>query len=409
VIKYHIIKARWVDTMEIKRSTSILVLSTMAMIVSFAVWSVFAPIATKIQQMYHLSTTEKSILIAAPVLLGSLMRIPMGILTDRYGGRRVYALTMLFLIAPMIGAGFARSYEMLLFWAFLIGMAGTTFAISITYVSRWYSPQKQGLILGIAGMGNLGSAVANFLVPVIFASYGLSWVFWGLAFVTGITAVIFWIGTEDIQTSSGSKTLKESLSVLKFKETWLLSVFYFLTFGTFVTFSSYLPTLLSELFSITGLAAGIRAAGFVVLATFIRPIGGYLSDRFGAKKLLTIVFLGILLCSIFITFTMENLVLFSVGCAVMAIMLGVGNGSVFKMVPEISSANTGAVTGIVGAIGGIGGFFPPIVLGLVKDAIGDYFLGFVLLSAFALLCLILNYTGINKSKTTMNININKSA
>lgn len=393
--------------MEEKRRTSILVLSTMAMIISFAVWSVFAPIATKIQQMYHLSTTEKSILIAAPVLLGSLMRIPMGILTDRYGGRRIYALTMLFLIVPMIGAGFARSYEMLLFWAFFIGMAGTTFAISITYVSRWYPPQKQGLILGIAGMGNLGSAVANFLVPVIFASYGLSWVFWGLAFVTGITAIIFWIGTEDIQTSGGAKTLKESLSVLKFKETWLLSIFYFLTFGTFVTFSSYLPTLLSELFSITGLAAGIRAAGFVVLATLIRPIGGYLSDRFGAKKLLTIVFSGILLCSIFITFTIGNLVLFSVGCAIMAIMLGVGNGSVFKMVPEISSANTGAVTGIVGAIGGIGGFFPPIVLGLVKDVSGDYVLGFVLLSAFSLLCLILNYTGINKIR--INININKSA
>lgn len=395
--------------MEEKRRTSILVLSTMAMIVSFAVWSVFAPMATKIQQMYHLSTTEKSILIATPVLLGSLMRIPMGILTDRYGGRRIYALTMLFLIVPMIGAGFARSYEMLLFWAFFIGMAGTTFAISITYVSRWYPPQKQGLILGIAGMGNLGSAVANFSVPVIFDSYGLSWVFWGLAFVTGITAIIFWIGTKDIQTSGGAKTLKESLSVLKFKETWLLSVFYFLTFGTFVTFSSYLPTLLSELFGITGLAAGIRTAGFVVLATLIRPFGGYLSDRFGTKKLLTIVFSGILLCSIFITFTTGSLVLFSVGCAMMAIMLGIGNGSVFKMVPEISSANTGAVTGIVGAIGGIGGFFPPIVLGLVKDASGDYFLGFVLLSAFSLLCLILNYTGINKTKTTININLNQSA
>lgn len=393
--------------MEEKRRKSILALSTMAMIVSFAVWSVFAPIATKIQQMYHLSTTEKSILIAAPVLLGSLMRIPMGILTDRYGGRRVYALTMLFLIVPMIGAGFTRSYEMLLFWAFLIGMAGTTFAISITYVSRWYPPQKQGLILGIAGMGNLGSAVANFLVPVIFASYGLSWVFWGLAFVTGITAIIFWVGTEDIQVSGGAKTLKESLSVLKFKETWLLSIFYFLTFGTFVTFSSYLSTLLSELFNITGLEAGIRAAGFVVLATLIRPVGGYLSDRFGAKKLLSVVFSGVLLCSIFIAFTTENLILFSVGCAIIAIMVGIGNGSVFKMVPEISSANTGAVTGIVGAIGGIGGFFPPIVLGLVKDASGSYFLGFVLLSVFSLFCLILNYTGTNK--TNIKANLNKSA
>ncbi|GAA3326004.1 hypothetical protein GCM10020331_060170 [Ectobacillus funiculus] len=153
------------------------------------------------------------------------------------------------------------------------------------------STKKQGLILGIAGMGNLGSAVANFLVPMIFASYGLPWVFWGLAFVTGITAIIFWFGTKDIQISGGAKTLKESLSVLKFKETWLLSIFLFSNFlEPLLLFSSYLPTLLSELFNITGLAAGIRAAGFVVLATLIRPVGGYLSDRFGAKRLLSVVF-----------------------------------------------------------------------------------------------------------------------
>ncbi|MBT2701311.1 NarK/NasA family nitrate transporter [Bacillus sp. ISL-40] len=382
--------------------TSVLVLSTISMIVSFAVWSVFAPIAVALQEIYHLSTTEKSILIATPVLLGSLMRIPMGILTDRYGGRRIYALTMLFLILPMVGAGFAHSYVMMLFWAFFIGMAGTTFAVSITYVSRLYPPQKQGLILGIAGMGNLGSAVASFLIPMIFTSYGMAWVFWSLAIAIGVMSITFWIGTQDSQRPSETKTLIESLSVLKFKETWFLSIFYFLTFGCFVTFSIYLPTLLHDLFHITALDAGIKTAGFVILATFIRPVGGYLSDRFGANKLLTVVFSGVLLCGLFIAFTKENFIFFSISCLIISILVGIGNGAVFKMVPEVSSGNTGAVTGIVGAVGGIGGFFPPIALGFLKDITGDYFLSFALLSILSLFCLIINHTGINKTRVNLS-------
>ena len=381
-----------------KSPTSILTLSTIAMIISFAVWSVFAPIATEIQKVYGLSELEKSMLIATPILLGSVMRIPMGILTDRYGGRKIYALTLLLLVIPMVGAGFADSYSMLLFWAFFIGMAGTTFAVSIAYVSRWFSPEKQGLILGIAGMGNLGSALANFLIPLIFNSYGLEWVFWSLAFAMGVMSIIFWIGTKELQRPTETKTLKEALSVLKYKETWMLSAFYCLTFGGFVTFSMYLPTLLNDLFGITTVAAGIIAAGFVVIATFTRPVGGYLSDRFRAKKVLTFVFSGVLVGGIAVAFTMESLTFFSISCMLTGIMLGIGNGAVFKMVPEVSSENIGSVTGIVGAVGGIGGFFPPIIIGITKDLTGNYFLSFALLSMLSLLFLILNHRGVNKTK-----------
>ena len=384
--------------MKVKSPTSILTLSTIAMIISFAVWSVFAPIATEIQKVYGLSGLEKSMLIATPILLGSVMRIPMGILTDRYGGRKIYAMTLLLLVIPMIGAGFADSYPMLLFWAFFIGMAGTTFAVSIAYVSRWFSPEKQGLILGIAGMGNLGSALANFFIPLIFNSYGLEWVFWSLAFAMGVMAIIFWIGTKELQRPTETKTLKEALSVLKYKETWMLSAFYCLTFGGFVTFSMYLPTLLYDLFQITAVAAGVIAAGFVVIATFTRPIGGYLSDRFGAKKVLTFVFSGVFLGGIAVAFTMESLTFFSISCMFTGIMLGIGNGAVFKMVPEVSSENIGSVTGIVGAVGGIGGFIPPIIIGITKDLTGDYFLSFALLSILSLIFLILNHIIGNKAR-----------
>ncbi|MCM3019231.1 MFS transporter [Priestia megaterium] len=385
-----------------KRPLSVLLISTLSMIIAFSVWSVLAPIAADIQVMYSLTNAEKSILIATPVLLGSLMRIPMGILTDRFGGRKVYSLTMLALLLPTICAGFTHSYSMLLFWAFFIGMAGTTFAISITYVSKWYSPQKQGFILGIAGMGNLGSAVASFSIPLIFSSFGLPWVFWSLAIAVALMALLLWVGTSDHPSAASPKTLQESLSVLKFKETWFLSVFYFLTFGGFVTFSIYLPTILHDQFNASTVDSGLKTAVFVVLATFVRPLGGYLSDVCGAKKVLTFVFTGMLLIGLFIAFTITAFSLFSVGCLLAAITLGIGNGAVFKMVPSVSTGNIGAVTGIVGAFGGVGGFFPPIVLGFIKDTSGDYVVGFSLLALFALFCLLLNYSGFKKQNVRIN-------
>ncbi|KKB34922.1 MFS transporter [Bacillus thermotolerans] len=387
--------------MKTKNSTFILILSTAAMMMSFTVWSVFAPIATEIQRLYQLSALEKSILIAAPILLGSIMRIPMGILTDRYGGRRLYTLTMLFLALPLIGAGFAASYSMLLLAAFFIGMAGTTFAISIAYVSRWFPAEKQGLVLGIAGMGNLGSAAANFLIPIIFTFYGLGWVFWSLALSIGIMAVLFWFGTQDEKQPNEVKRLKDSLSVLKFQETWILSLFYFLTFGGFVTFSMYLPTLLVDLFTMTAVKAGMVTAGFVVAATFVRPVGGYLSDRFGARKVLTVVFCGVFLFGLCISFTLDSFASFSVICMMAALVLGVGNGAVFKMVPEVSPENIGSVTGIVGAFGGVGGFFPPILIGFTKDITGDYFLSFALLALLSLVCLLLHQ--IMNSRTNAHV------
>ncbi|WP_028610748.1 MFS transporter [Paenibacillus harenae] len=372
--------------------TKALIYSTVAMTVSFMIWSVFPPIAGQIQVLFNLSTLEKSILIATPVLLGSIMRIPMGILTDRYGGRKVFTLTMLFLILPMVAAGFADSYIWMLVCALFIGMAGTTFAISLTFVSRWYPPQSQGFILGIAGLGNLGGAAANFLIPSISTSYGISWVFFSLAIGIAVMALVFHAFTKDPPKPAEPKTLKQSLSVLKSKATWHLSIFYFLTFGGFVAFSVYLPTFLKDLFQLSAFDAGLRTAGFVLAATLIRPAGGYLADRYGSKNVLSVVFIGILAAALVLSFMLDHFVYFSFLCLLISLLLGLGNGAVFKMVPEVSSGNTGAVTGIVGAAGGIGGFFPPIVLGIVKDTTGQYNLGFIFMVVFALACLILNYS-----------------
>ncbi|MDQ0114143.1 MFS transporter [Paenibacillus harenae] len=372
--------------------TKALVLSTLAMTVSFMIWSVFSPIAGQLQQLYDLSTLEKSVLVSTPVLLGSIMRIPMGIVTDRLGGRKVFTITMLFLILPMVAAGFVGSYAWMLLCALFIGMAGSTFAISLTFVSKWYPPHKQGFILGIAGLGNLGSAGANFLIPTVSEKFGISWVFFGLAVCITVMAFVFYAFTKDSPNKTERKTLRQSLSVTKEKSTWHLSIFYFLTFGGFVAFSVYLPTLLIELFQLNAIDAGLRTAGFVLAATLIRPAGGYLADRFGSKKVLMVVFIGIGASALLLSIALEHFVNFSIICLLLSMLLGLGNGAVFKMVPEVSSGNTGAVTGFVGAAGGIGGFFPPIVLGMVKDATGGYNLGFILMAVFAVACLILQYS-----------------
>ncbi|MDQ0300678.1 NNP family nitrate/nitrite transporter-like MFS transporter [Salibacterium salarium] len=371
-----------------KDQTSALFLSTLAMVVSFALWSVIAPISTDIQIVYGLSEMEKSFLVVTPVVLGSIMRIPMGIITDKYGGRKVYTITMLFLIIPLVGAGFFHQYSMLLFFVFFIGMAGTTFAIAVSYVTKWFPPEKQGIVLGITGMGNMGTALASFTVPTIYTSFGLEWVFWGFAVAIAFMALIFWFGTKELSNPKEVITLKQSFSVVKHKQTWVLSLFYFLTFGGFMAFSLYLPAILQDTFQFSAVRAGMIAAGFVILATCIRPLGGYLADIFSPVHVLKLLFSGIVIFAIVMAFYSTNFAMFSMSCAVMALLLGAGNGAVFKLVPQVSPTNTGAVTGFVSAIGGVGGFFPPVALGLIKGITGGYTLGFLLLALFTIGCLI---------------------
>jgi|SRR5690625_361743 len=374
---------------QVKGRTSALVLSTIAMAVSFTIWSILSPMAQDIEQIFNLTSTQTSILVAVPVILGSIMRIPLGVISDKYSGRKVYTITMLFLVIPLIGASFSNSYMSLMFFAFFIGVAGTTFAIAITYVSGWYPKEKQGLVLGIAGIGNFGTAIAGLVVPVIVATYSIQWAFRILAIAIIIMAVIFFLGTKD-RKQKGNKTLKDSMMALKYKDTWLLSLFYFLTFGAFVAFGNYLPILLQDLFSLTAIDAGQRAAGFVVLATLIRPVGGLIGDKYDPKQLLSIVFAIVAVSAALLAFSKDHIILFTIFCLMIAAIAGIGNGVVFKLVPLVSPSNTGAVTGIVGAAGGIGGFFPPIVLGIVKDFTGSYFFGFIMLAIFSIICLWVN-------------------
>jgi len=365
--------------------------ATTAFAVSFAVWGLIAALAPLFTELYKLSATEKSLLIAIPVLLGSIGRIFAGMAADRFGGRVVFSALLIFSAIPAIAIGFSTSYTQLLIFGLLLGVAGTTFPVGVGFASKWFSKEKQGTALGIYGAGNIGQSIAVFFAPVLALQFG-DWrtVFFVFAAMTLVWGIVFYMFAEDAAVTAKPKTLFEIFSIFKTsKIAWVLSLFYFLTFGGFVALALYLPTFLREIFSLSATDAGARTAGFVLLATAMRPVGGILADKIGGAKVLIFVFAAIAVLSLLLSFA--SIVPFTIGALGCAAALGLGNGAVFKLVPQYFPNDTATVTGLVGAFGGLGGFFPPLELGFVKEATGAYTVGFVLLALFAVGCLIINY------------------
>jgi NNP family nitrate/nitrite transporter-like MFS transporter len=233
--------------------------------------------------------------------------------------------------------------------------------------------------------------VTVFFAPVLAIYFG-SWrtVFYAFAAASLLWGVVFYLFARDAAAPAKPKTFSENVALLRRSPlAWVLSLFYFVTFGGFVALGIYLPTLLKDLFGLTATDAGARTAGFVVLATLMRPVGGVLADRFGGSRVLVGVFIAIFALGLLMGCAWMPV--FTVGALGCAAALGLGNGAVFKLVPEHFPKETGTVTGLVGAFGGLGGFFPPLVLGVIRDATGGYSIGFVLLALFALVCLAVNY------------------
>jgi MFS transporter, NNP family, nitrate/nitrite transporter len=368
-----------------------LALATVAFSVAFTAWGLISPLASQIQKDLGLDNTGVSVLIAVPVLLGSLLRIPMGILTDKYGGRKVYTALLLFTLLPVAFMGIASSFWTYVLGGLFLGTAGASFAVGVPFVNRWFSPEKQGLALGIYGMGNIGTAIAAFSMPALVNLFGSrQGAFWFYLLPVSIMALVFWLFARDAPGMVQPKSLGDSLAVLRDERmAWVLSLFYFLTFGGFVALANYLPKLLVDWFHVDKGDAGLRAAGFTVVATFARPLGGWLADKVGGNAVLTWVFAAGPVGALGLAWLASNpdLLLATFLFLFTALGLGLGNGAVFKLVAQYFPKNTGLITGIAGCAGGLGGFFPPLLLGFVRDATGTYALGFILLALFAIACL----------------------
>ncbi len=364
-----------------------LTLATGAFALCFAIFGSVSAMMPLLRKQITMSQLEVSIALAIPVLLGSLGRIPLGLLTDRLGGRRVFLAVLGFSIVPAVLMGFVDGYAALVGCGFLIGVALASFSVGVGMVSVWYPPQRQGMALGVYGAGNIGQSLAAYGAPVLAGALGYQWGFWTFAVLAAGWLVVFYYLAEDAPRSGPARGFADFIRPLRQPMSWVLSLYYFLTFGGFVAMAIYLPTLLTdpELFGLTPADAGFRTAGFVVLATLMRPVGGILADRIGGRKILVGVFAVTGVMAIFLACPLMST--FTIGALGMAAAIGLGNGAVFKLVPESFPKAVGTVTGLVGAAGGLGGFFPPLVLGLIRQGTGSFTGGFVLLAIFSGVCL----------------------
>lgn len=380
-----------------------LVLATGAFALCFAVFGSVSAMMPLFRKSLHLTALQASIAIAVPVWLGSLGRIPLGVLEQRYGGRSVFSVVMVLSIIAAALMGSVHTYAQLVLCGLFLGISLASFAVGVGFVNRWYPPERQGSALGIYGAGNIGQSLAAFGSPVLAAWAGMRWGFWTFALLLTAWLVVFAAFGRNAPSTSVPMTFREIVRPLADRASWILSLYYFLTFGGFVAMAIYLPTFLTELFGLSPQDAGFRTAGFVVLATAMRPVGGWLADRIGGRAVLIWVFPGTIVTAIFLSLAVDArmqftgipaMVPFTLGALGMAAAIGLGNGAVFKLVPEYFPRNVGAVTGLVGAAGGLGGFFPPLVLGAVHEYTGQFTMGFVLLGAFAAACLlVLQRTG----------------
>ncbi len=362
-----------------------LTLATGAFALCFAVFGTMSAMMPILSKQMHLSSVQKSIAVALPVLLGSLGRIPLGMLTDRFGGRIVFSWVMVLSIIPAYLMGTVSDYTHLLIYGFFIGTALASFSVGVGFVSGWYSAKRQGYALGVYGAGNIGQSLAAFGSPFIAAAAGMRWGFWTFGILLTIWLLIYLLLARNAPRQGGVKSLSDVVRPLADRRSWVLSLYYFLTFGGFVAMGVYLPIFLTEMFDLTPKDAGLRTAGFIVLATVMRPIGGTLADRVGGRAILKWVFPFTAAMAIFLACPM--MLTFTIGALGMAAAIGLGNGAVFKLVPEYFPNSVGSVTGLVGAAGGLGGFFPPLLLGVVKQETGGFTIGFISLGIFALCCL----------------------
>jgi NNP family nitrate/nitrite transporter-like MFS transporter len=366
-------------------------LSTIAFTVCFAVWTIFAIIGVRIQQDLGLNETEFGLLIGTPILTGSLSRVFLGIWTDQYGGRIVYVLTMVAAAIATFLLSFATTYPWMLVAALGVGLAGGSFAVGIAYVSKWYPPSKQGTALGIFGAGNVGAAVTKFLAPFVLVAFGWQMVAVVWAVALAVTAIIFWIATDDDPELKARRARQEKprsvmlqLAPLRHQQVWRFSLYYFFVFGGFVALALWLPRYLIGVYGVGIETAGMLAAAFSIPASLFRAYGGHLSDRYGARAVMYWTFGVSLVCLLMLSYpntdyvihgidgpiafsTQMNLIPFVMTIFVLGFFMSFGKAAVYKYIPVYYPANVGSVGGLVGMIGGLGGFVLPIAFGVMAD------------------------------------------
>jgi NNP family nitrate/nitrite transporter-like MFS transporter len=383
--------------------TKNLALATLAFAISFWAWNMIAPLGVRYTEQLGLSNTQKSLLVATPVLVGSLGRIVAGALTDRFGGRLMFPVLML-AASPFVllvaWAGNQDSYGLLLLFGFFLGIAGTTFAVGVPFVNAWYEKSRRGFATGVFGAGMGGTALSAFFTPRLVKSIGYTQTHVLIAAALVVTAVVCWLAMRNSPAWSPSteSVVPKLAAASRLAVTWQMAFLYAVAFGGFVAFSTYLPTYLKDIYDFDLTAAGTRTAGFAIAAVIARPIGGTLADRLGPRTIVATSLAGTAVMAIVVALQPPLEVPAGASFVVLAFFLGLGTGGVFAWVAQLAPpAQVGSVTGIVGAAGGLGGFFPPLVMGATYEAmLPGYGVGLTLLAIVAAGALAFTLLGIKE-------------
>jgi len=353
----------------------------------FMIWVLLGALGVSIGESLGLTAAQKGMMVATPLLSGSIMRVPLGLFSDRFGGRRVGIGMLVLLFVPLtVGWQAGTSLPVLIAVGLMLGIAGASFAVALPLASRWYPPEQQGLVMGIAAAGNSGTVVANLLAPRIAAHVGWHNVLALMMIPLTLVLVSFALLAKDSPALRAPQTGASYRAVLRRPELWWLCLFYSVTFGGFVGLASFLPVFLRDQYKITAVNAGYLTALAAVAGSGFRPIGGFIADRVGGVRLLSHLLIGIVVVY-FVASRLPDLQSMMMVFIVGMMCLGLGNGAVFQIVPQSFRNQIGVATGLIGAIGGLGGFFLPALLGQIKQSTGSFQLGFVVLGSVALTAL----------------------
>ena len=393
------------DRFRPEEQTRALGLATLAFTVCFAVWTIFSIIGVKIKTDLGLSDTEFGLLVATPVLTGSVSRIFLGVWTEQYGGRIMFPLQMVLTAIAVWLLTTVETYALFLLAALGLGLAGGSFIVGVSYVSRWFESDRQGTALGIFGVGNVGAAVTNFAAPFLVVAFGWEMTAQIYAGVLMITAAGFYLlaKTDPVEAErkrTGGRVIPASsqLEPLMYIQVWRFSTYYFFVFGGFVALASFLPRYYTGAYGLELTTAGVLAGLYSLPGSVFRALGGWMSDRWGARSVMYLTFFVSLVCLFIMSYpktsysvsgihgpvTFEigvSLSAFVVLSAILGFVMSLGKAAVYKHVPVYYPNHVGSVGGLVGMIGGLGGFVLPIMFGILLDVTGIWTVPFMLLFA----------------------------
>lgn len=379
------------------RAWMMLTLATVGFAVNFWAWALLSPLGPRLKDSLHLSSFSQALIVAVPVIVGSVGRIPVGALTDRFGGRVMFPVVSLVTIVPVLFLGLIGHSNLaaVLVGGFFVGIAGSAFAVGVPFVNAWFPPQRRGLAVGIFGAGMGGTAISALSTVKLVKAHGFAAPFVITAVVLAVYGVVAAALLRDApgRTAPTAPLGRRLAETARLPITWRASALYAVGFGGYVAFSVYLPTYLKNAYALSQSDAANKMAGFVLVAVVLRPVGGWLSDRLDAARVLVGAFLIVVVGAFVQSGTPALSPVGTIAFLAMAAALGTASGAVFALVAQRAPANkVGAVTGVVGAAGGLGGFIPPLLMGSIYGGRGSYALGLIALGVVALLVLGLSAT-----------------